>query len=235
MLGRETFADEVVWEDGWPVLTGHVEPAPPPDRAVTEALDGALPPSWVGASRFPSEFVTAEDGALRVTGDGEPVFVGRRQEHLHARVRARLDVEGAGGIAVRIDPTHAVELEVSGGRVRAVWAVGAVRHVLGESDLPADGELEIRLLPDESGNPFLGRGPDIVVAGVVARRCLHRARPGRRPLPLHRGRRRHDRPDARRRRAATAPSWSGPSSTRAPTTRRPCRDRRPRRPAARLR
>ena len=51
--------------------------------------------------------------------------------------------------------------------MRAVWAVGAVRHVLGEADLPADGELEIRLLPDEAGNPFLGRGPDIVVAGVV--------------------------------------------------------------------
>ena len=50
MLGRETFADEVVWTDGWPVLTGHLEPArrgPP----VTEELDGdALPPSWVGAA-----------------------------------------------------------------------------------------------------------------------------------------------------------------------------------------
>ena len=27
VLGRETFADEVVWTDGWPVLTGHLEPA----------------------------------------------------------------------------------------------------------------------------------------------------------------------------------------------------------------
>jgi len=167
VLGRETFADEVVWTDGWPVLTAHVEPALPPERAVPESLDGGLPPSWVGASRFPSEFVTVDDGVLRVAGDGEPVFVGRRQEHLHARVRARLDVEGVGGISVRIDPTHAVELEVADGRVQAVWAVGAVRHVLGESDLPANGELEIRLLPDESGNPFLGRGPDIVVAGIV--------------------------------------------------------------------
>ena len=51
--------------------------------------------------------------------------------------------------------------------MRAVWAVGDVRHVLGEADLPADGELEIRLLPDETHNFFIGRGPDIVVAGVV--------------------------------------------------------------------
>src|SRR5688572_14283894 len=113
VLGRETFADEVVWEDGWPVLTGHVEPELPPDRPVREAFDGgALPPSWVGASRFPSELVTASEDGLRVAAEGEPVFVGRRQEHLHARVRAHLGVEGTGGITVRIDPAHAVELEV---------------------------------------------------------------------------------------------------------------------------
>ena len=130
-----------------------------------------LPPSWVGASCSPSEVVTAEDGGWRVSADGEePVFVGRRQEHLFARVRARLDVDGTGGLSVRIDPTHAVELEVSDGRVRAVWAVGDVRHVLGGADLPADGELEMRLLPDEGHSFFIGRGPDIVVAGMVAGR-----------------------------------------------------------------
>ena len=42
-----------------------------------------------------------------------------------------------------------------------------IRHVLGEADLPADGELEIRLLPDVSNSFFIGRGPDIVVAGIV--------------------------------------------------------------------
>jgi hypothetical protein len=168
VIGRETYADEVTWADGWPVLTGHVPPALPPGHVDAEAVDGGrLPVSWVGESRFPSEFVSSEDGGLRVTCDGEPVFVGRRQEHLYARVRARLDVDGIGGLSVRIDPTHAVELEVSDGRVRAVWAVGAIRHVLGVADLPADGELEIRLLPDEAGSPFLGRGPDIVVAGIA--------------------------------------------------------------------
>jgi hypothetical protein len=162
VLGRETFADEVVWADGWPVLTGHVEPAA---GAVTEHLEGdELPPSWVAASGWPSDVVTRADGGWHVSA---PTFVGRRQEHLYARVRARLEVAGTGGLSVRIDPTHAVDLECSGGRVRAVWAVGAVRHVLGEAALPADGELELRLLPDESHSFFLGRGPDIVVAGVV--------------------------------------------------------------------
>jgi hypothetical protein len=60
-----------------------------------------------------------------------------------------------------------VELQVSGERVRAVWAVGAIRHVLGDADLPSDAELEIRLLPDETNSFFLGRGPDVVVAGIA--------------------------------------------------------------------
>ena len=51
VLGRETFADEVVWTDGWPVLTGHVEPVG--RRPVTEDLTGdELPPSWVAAQRL---------------------------------------------------------------------------------------------------------------------------------------------------------------------------------------
>jgi hypothetical protein len=167
VLGRETFADEVVWADGWPVLAGRLQPATPADRSVTEAYEGGtLPPSWVGASRFPSEFVTAEGDSLRVTADGSPVFVGRRQEHLHARVRARVDVEGTGGIAVRIDPDHAVELEVVGGTVRAIWAVGAVRHVLGERAVEGEPVLELRLEPAPGGG-WDPRGPDRVAAGLV--------------------------------------------------------------------
>jgi hypothetical protein len=167
VLGRETFADEVVWEDGWPVLTGHMEPALPADRPVTEAVEGGtLPASWVGASRFPSDFVTSEDGALRVTSDGEPVFVGRRQEHLHCRVRASLTVDGVGGLSVRIDPQHAVDLEVADGVVRAVWAVGDVRHVLGERAVGGEAVLEQRMEPAPGGG-WDPRGPDRITAGVV--------------------------------------------------------------------
>jgi xylan 1,4-beta-xylosidase len=162
VLGRETFADEVVWQDGWPVLTAHLEPAEVPAR---ENLTGPeLPPSWVAASRFPSQIASWEDGAWRVKA---PAFLGRRQEHLCARVQARLQVEGIGGLSVRIDPRHALDLECSGSTVRAVWAIGDVRHVLGEQELPADGELELRMLPAEGHEFSTARGPDVVVAGVV--------------------------------------------------------------------
>jgi xylan 1,4-beta-xylosidase len=139
----------------------------PADRPVPEVVEGGtLPASWVSASRFPAEFVTSEDGGLRVTSDGEPVFVGRRQEHLHARVRARLAVQGAGGIAVRIDPAHAVELEVTDGRVRAVWAVGDVRHPLGERAIDGEAVLELRMEAAPGGG-WDPRGPDRIAGGVV--------------------------------------------------------------------
>ncbi|SFF87431.1 glycoside hydrolase family 43 protein [Blastococcus tunisiensis] len=169
VLGRETFADDVVWEDGWPVLAGHVEPSTAPDAAVREELTGTvLPPTWVAASRFPSEVVDPADDGWCVTAAGaQPVFVGRRQEHLFARVRARLDVTGTGGLSVRIDPRHALDLEVVAGTVRAVWAVGDVRHELGRAELGGPAELEVRMLPTEGHEFSTARGPDRVVAGLV--------------------------------------------------------------------
>jgi xylan 1,4-beta-xylosidase len=162
VLGRETFADEVVWKDGWPALTGHIEPAQMPAQ---ETLTGPeLPFSWVAASRFPSEIATWENGAWHVIG---PAFLGRRQEHQFARVRARLHVEGTGGLSLRIDARHALDLECAGATVRAVWAIGDARHVLGEQVMPADAELELRVLPADGHQFSTARGPDILVAGIV--------------------------------------------------------------------
>ena len=55
VLGRETFAQEVIWVDGWPMLTEHIEPATGTEDVVHEDLGSAeLSPSWVGATRFPA-------------------------------------------------------------------------------------------------------------------------------------------------------------------------------------
>ncbi|MGY1715005.1 family 43 glycosylhydrolase [Geodermatophilus sp. SYSU D01106] len=168
VLGRETFADEIGWRDGWPVVTGHVEPATAADAVVREELSGReLPPSWVAASAFPEEVLShAEGGRLvRPVGD-RPGFAGRRQEHLYARVRARVSVDGVGGLSVRIDPRHALDLEVDGDVVRAVWAVGDVRHVLGERPVDREVELGFRMAPTEGHEFSTARGPDRVLAGV---------------------------------------------------------------------
>ncbi len=99
VLGRETFASEIVWEDGWPRLGAPIEPASP--AVVREDLTGpVLPLSWVAPGRFPGEVLERVDGGWRLTAAGEgaePTFVGRRQAHLYARVRATLRAgEGEG-------------------------------------------------------------------------------------------------------------------------------------------
>ncbi|MEU6160309.1 family 43 glycosylhydrolase [Streptomyces sp. NPDC047130] len=171
VLGRETYACEVVWEDGWPRPGDPIEPRSPAE--LTEELTGPdLPLSWVAAGRFPAEVLgPAESGGLRMTaveGDGR-AFAGRRQQHLTTRTRVTVDAShGAGGLELRVDPRHAVTVEAGDGAVRAVATIGGVRAVLGE---PAEAgpvvTLELRTAPPSGPAPSHVPGPDEIVAGVV--------------------------------------------------------------------
>lgn len=174
VLGRETFAAEVVWEDGWPRLGDWL--VPPADGIEVEELAGpSLPHSWVSPRRFPAEQLTREDDGWRLTArdtdlaSEDLAFVGRRQEHLYARARAVLvPGGGVGGLSVRMDARHHLDLELGGGWVRAVAQVGALRSVLAETAVRG-GEvvLEIRAVPSEGHFSSTALGPDVLVAGVV--------------------------------------------------------------------
>ncbi|WP_116453611.1 glycoside hydrolase family 43 protein [Blastococcus litoris] len=175
VLGRETFAAEVVWEDGWPRLGEWL--TPPDGPAEVEELGGpGLPDTWVSPRRFPGEVLTRSEGGWRLTAvDGDPAseelaFAGRRQEHLVASARAVVDASGGvGGLSVRMDARHHLDLEVAGDRVRAIAQVGPLRQVLGETAVPAAGDvvLEIRAVPDEGHFSSTALGPDQLLAGVV--------------------------------------------------------------------
>ncbi|MCW2635061.1 MAG: Beta-xylosidase [Blastococcus sp.] len=175
VLGREIFAAEVEWEDGWPRLG---EWLTPPGRAMeVEELGGpALPVSWVAPRRFPDEVLRREDGGWRLTAvEAEPAsedlaFAGRRQEHLVARARTVVGPgDGVGGLSLRMDARHHLRLELDADRVRAIAQVGALRSVLGETAVPAgeDVVLEVRAMPDEGHFSSTALGPDVLVAGVV--------------------------------------------------------------------
>ncbi|MGY1747690.1 family 43 glycosylhydrolase [Modestobacter sp. SYSU DS0511] len=174
VLGRETFAAEVVWEDGWPRLG---EWLTPPDAVVdVEELGGdQLPASWVSPRRFPDEVLAWEDGGWRLTAvaadpaSEDLAFAGRRQEHLYGRARAVVDAsDGVGGLSVRLDARHHLDLQVAGDVVRAVAQVGPLRSLLGETTvLPGDVALEVRAVPAEGHFSSTTLGPDQLVAGVV--------------------------------------------------------------------
>lgn len=167
-LGRETYAAEVVWKDGWPRVAGPLEPAAAPS-VETSLGDRVLPLDWVGAGVFPDEVLSWSDDRWLLTGrGGERTFVGRRQEHAGVVARAEVEAtDGAvGGLEIRIDPSHALCLEVQDGTVRAVARIGPVVSVLGDSPAPAGTVLELRTVPAGGPGNSDGRGPDQVVAVV---------------------------------------------------------------------
>ncbi|WP_406010973.1 glycoside hydrolase family 43 protein [Streptomyces sp. NBC_00637] len=202
VLGRETFACEVRWDEGWPGPAEPIQPKAVPD--LTEhlaATGGPLPPSWLAPGAFPTDVLKAMDNGRRLTATAGPAFVGRRQEHLYVRARAVVAADakahgpdesggpggssrpggsgglggpvgsggtaGTGGLELRIDARHAVRVEATGDRVRAVARIGPAHAVLGEAAATGQTTLELRVVPHSAATPFgTDMGPDEIVAGT---------------------------------------------------------------------
>lgn len=133
-LGRETFATPVTWHDGWPAIDA-VQLNPRAGSRVEVSFDQALDREWLAVRRLPSYVAARANGRLVLRGDGstlddaQPVFLGRRQEHLTNEVTARIDSSaGVGGLAVRYDENYHVELEAGGGAVTARAVIGGLRQ-----------------------------------------------------------------------------------------------------------
>ncbi|CAL9363270.1 Non-reducing end alpha-L-arabinofuranosidase BoGH43A [Nocardiopsis dassonvillei] len=167
VLGRETFAVDVAWEDGWPVVAGPIEP---PERAPVRSVlaDGVIGSEWVGAGVLPGRVLRWSGDRWRMTPPGPGrVFVGRRQEHTAMTARAAITADGGvGALEVRIDPVHRFALEVDGTRVRAVAQAGPLTSVLGELPLRPEAVLELRAVPPTAPLYSRERGPDLIVAEV---------------------------------------------------------------------
>lgn len=174
VLGRETFASEIKWRGGWPVVGAPVEP----DGAPTGfgQLGDGLPASWVSPGHFPQEVLRRDGGGWFLSATvGDPAaddlsFVGRRQENLYATVTATVRASAAvGGLSVRLDGRHHLDLEIGDGRLRAVAQVGEIRSVLGEVavDDGADVMMQLRMEPAPGSVFSTELGPDRLVAGIV--------------------------------------------------------------------
>jgi beta-xylosidase len=125
-LGRETFASNVTWVDGWPVVEpielNDVVPAP---VFVDDFSDAEISDEWLTIRRLASEIVSKRPNSVLLTGEGRsleheaPVFLGRRQRRLEGVVRATVKVQGIGGLTMRYDEAAHYDIEISGTQIIA--------------------------------------------------------------------------------------------------------------------
>lgn len=149
VLGRETFLVPIEWDREWPVA-GNLEltmPNAPPGGAVLPVPSirddfdrAALGPHWVSV-RVPHPdrvSLTDRSGWLTLHGsdngldDPLPVFVGRRQQHHHCRVRVRVDPGTASeaGVALRMDEHAHYEIFVRDGALQVRARIGPLSHII---------------------------------------------------------------------------------------------------------
>ncbi|NES38287.1 glycoside hydrolase family 43 protein [Micromonospora sp. PPF5-17] len=185
VLGRETFLAPVTWTDGWPVV-GAVTPAmtapswpahPLPAPPVRDDFDAdRLGPRWLSVRSRPADSwsLTERPGWLTLRARGasldapDVTFVGRRQQHLSCRVRARVDPAGGrGGLAVRLDERHHYDIEAGDGAVRVDARLGSVLSTLAVRPVPAGPvSLLIEVLGPSPGDWYAGKEPDLLRFGV---------------------------------------------------------------------
>ncbi|GIF12856.1 glycoside hydrolase family 43 protein [Actinoplanes teichomyceticus] len=174
VLGRETFLAPVTWVDGWPVIGEPGAPAPGSGAPVRDDFDSAdLDPCWISPRHRPAQrYTTAERAGwltLHAAGpldDLDVTFLGRRQQHLSCRVRARVDAaEGRGGLAVRLDERHHYEIEAAAGHVAVRARIGPLNTVVADRRVP-DGPVVLRIdvVAGEVRDPR--DGPDTLAFGV---------------------------------------------------------------------
>jgi xylan 1,4-beta-xylosidase len=184
-LGRETFLAPVRWDaQGWPVINdgkpialdmrvSGLPARPTPARPVRDDFDGAFGPAW-SFLRNPvraSYSTTERRGWLTLHGTAasleqekgvSPTYVGRRQQHLRARIATRVDFAPApgkeeAGLVLYRAPRQRYELGVRrSGAAREVFVrqtVGANLSVVTAS-APAPGKDPLVLQIDAEANRY---------------------------------------------------------------------------------
>lgn len=149
-LGRETFATNITWVDGWPVaepvLASDVVAAP---EFVEEFKGPELNQEFISIRRLPSSVSSLEADGLHIKGEGasmselRPAFVGRRLRRHEGIVRANLSVNGVGGISIRYDEVSHYDIEVANGKIIARSSLSRVVHEVEANNYSADANTEL--------------------------------------------------------------------------------------------
>jgi xylan 1,4-beta-xylosidase len=172
VLGRETFLAPVTWENGWPVV-GEITDGAAWTEPVREDFDSPqLHPRWISVRSRPPLNLAGSRLTLHSADEDAmdsrlPCFVGRRQQHPYVRVRTQMD--GNGGLVVRMDERHHYDIEVRDGLVRAQARIGGLKQVIAQQPgPPGPAVLRLEVLPSDPvvlGGPVTV-GPDRIRLGL---------------------------------------------------------------------
>jgi beta-xylosidase len=179
VLGRETFLVPVEWVDDWPVVGELLvemsrrppgEDMPARDDRRDDFDTGTWDPRWL-AIRAPLDdhaSLTARPGWLTLHGtssleDGEPAFVGRRQQHQECTVRALVDVGDASeaGLTVWMDDRAHYDVAVVEERIVVRARIGPLAQELASAPAPEEPVVvQVRFAVQAGSNE-----PDLVDLG----------------------------------------------------------------------
>ncbi|MEY4390453.1 MAG: hypothetical protein RLZZ400_196 [Actinomycetota bacterium] len=161
VMGRETCAVGIDWEDGWPKLGTPIEPSA--IAPVSESLDrNSEPPAqWITPGGWAHELIEKTPDGLMVNG-----YVGRRQTTPIFEVRAKLSGDDLHGLGVGIDSKHHFSLVRTGNKVAAMWAIGSRYFELESVDITGSS-FEFCIKAEETvAEGFHRGGPDNLVASL---------------------------------------------------------------------
>lgn len=168
VLGRETFAVEISWVDGWPVPTVAIDPSGPTDEDSTWTFDdGGLGPEWFAPAECDLDFaqLDPEAGSIAVHAsdreeEGHSRVLAQRLRHLRATIATTIDsAGGSGGLVLRLDERHQYSIEANCRRVVVRARVGGldvdVAHVA-----HGDQRVRVRMEIVKPGMSSSMAGPD---------------------------------------------------------------------------
>ncbi|MFM2321808.1 MAG: hypothetical protein RL612_955 [Actinomycetota bacterium] len=149
-LGRETFATNITWVDGWPVAepvyASDVVPAP---EFVEDFSGSEISQEFVAIRRLPASVSELKADGLHIKGEGSsmsdlrPAFIGRRLRRHEGIVRANVSVNGVGGISIRYDEVSHYDIEIANGKVIARSSLSRIVHEVEANNYSDDGKTEL--------------------------------------------------------------------------------------------
>jgi beta-xylosidase len=141
-LGRESFATNFIWKDGWPV----VEPVHANDFGQVPEYQVSFVGNknvfeqngeLISVRRFPHEICSISDQGLKMVGTGkqlsaeDPTWIGRRQRRFDSFSTVKFSVDSAfaqAGLSVRYDENSHYDIEYFNGKVIARSAIAGLTH-----------------------------------------------------------------------------------------------------------